>query len=146
VCAICSTSLANRFLAHAITRNDSYSVYIQLLTLDCDGLRYCRTMSCQLACPSTPLCMNNLAQHIHDHLAPVPCKKRQTFLSVDTFHPDTHTEFSFNPCAKMITIQGLYEKLVDWQQCAAVVHRETVTIMPSCSGGGNIVVVWSSSI
>jgi len=39
----------------------------------------------------------------------------------------------------MITIQGLYEKLVDWQQCAAVVHRETVTIMPSCSGGGNIV-------
>jgi len=29
---------------------------------------------------------------------------------------------------------------VDWQQCAAVMQREAVTVMPSCSGGDNIVV------
>jgi len=31
------------------------------------------------------------------------------------------------------------EKFVDWQQCATVMQREVVTVMPSC-GGGNIVV------
>jgi hypothetical protein len=29
---------------------------------------------------------------------------------------------------------------VDWRQCAAVMQREMVTVMPSCSGGGNVVV------
>jgi hypothetical protein len=37
-------------------------------------------------------------------------------------------------------IRGLFEKFVDWRQYAAVVLREAVTVMPSCSGGGNIVV------
>jgi hypothetical protein len=32
------------------------------------------------------------------------------------------------------------EKFVDWRQCAAVMDREAVTVMPSCSGGGNVVV------
>jgi hypothetical protein len=34
---------------------------------------------------------------------------------------------------------------MDWRQCAAVMQREAVTVMPSCSGGSNVVVVWSSS-
>jgi len=30
---------------------------------------------------------------------------------------------------------------VDWRHCAAVMKKELVTVMPSCSGGGNVVVV-----
>jgi hypothetical protein len=29
---------------------------------------------------------------------------------------------------------------MDWQQCTAVMQSEEVTVMPSCRGGGNIVV------
>jgi hypothetical protein len=48
----------------------------------------------------------------------------------------------------LINIQGPFEKLVDWRQCAVVMQREAVTVMPSCSGGGggNIVVARSSSL
>jgi uncharacterized membrane protein len=38
-------------------------------------------------------------------------------------------------------IRGRFEKFVDWQQCAAVMQREAVTLMPSCSGEDNVVVV-----
>jgi hypothetical protein len=38
-------------------------------------------------------------------------------------------------------IQGPFERFVDWQQCTAVMQRVAVTIVPSCSGGGNVVVV-----
>jgi hypothetical protein len=37
-------------------------------------------------------------------------------------------------------IRGPFEKFVDWRQCAAVMQREAVTVMPSCSDGGNAVV------
>jgi hypothetical protein len=37
-------------------------------------------------------------------------------------------------CARTI------EKFVDWRQLAAVMHREAVIVMPSYSGGGNVVV------
>jgi hypothetical protein len=33
-----------------------------------------------------------------------------------------------------------FGKFVDWQQCAAVMQREEVTVMPCCGGGDNIVV------
>jgi hypothetical protein len=36
-------------------------------------------------------------------------------------------------------LQEPFEKFVDWRQCAAVMQREAVTVMPSCSGGGNVV-------
>jgi len=41
-----------------------------------------------------------------------------------------------------------FEKFVDWWWlwCAAVMQREAVTIMPNCSGEGNVVVAWSSSL
>jgi hypothetical protein len=29
---------------------------------------------------------------------------------------------------------------VDWRQCAAVMQKEAVAVIPSCSGGGNVVV------
>jgi hypothetical protein len=38
-------------------------------------------------------------------------------------------------------IRGPFEKFVDYRKCAAVIQREAVTVMPSCSGGGNVVVV-----
>jgi len=39
-----------------------------------------------------------------------------------------------------------FDKLVDRQQYAAVMQREAVTVKPSCSGGANVVVAWSSSL
>jgi hypothetical protein len=36
----------------------------------------------------------------------------------------------------VILIRGPFEQFVNWWQCAAVMQREAVTIMPSCSGGG----------
>jgi len=38
-------------------------------------------------------------------------------------------------------VRGPFEKFVFWRQCAAVMQREAVTVMPSCSGVDNVVVV-----
>jgi hypothetical protein len=45
-----------------------------------------------------------------------------------------------------IFIGGPFEKFVNWRQCAAIMQREAVTVMTSCSGGGNVVVVLSSAL
>jgi hypothetical protein len=37
-------------------------------------------------------------------------------------------------------LRGPFERYVDWMQCASVMQKEVVTIMPSCSAGGNVVV------
>jgi hypothetical protein len=37
-------------------------------------------------------------------------------------------------------LRGPFDKFVDRRQCAAVMQREEVTVTPSCSGRGNIVV------
>jgi hypothetical protein len=42
--------------------------------------------------------------------------------------------------ANVSTVRGPFAKFVDWRQCAAVMQREAVTVMPSCSGGSNVVV------
>jgi hypothetical protein len=39
-----------------------------------------------------------------------------------------------------VYIRGPCAKFVDWRQCAAVMQRKMVTLMPSYSGGDNIVV------
>jgi hypothetical protein len=41
---------------------------------------------------------------------------------------------------KWIHLRGPFAKFVDWRQCVVVMHREAVTVTPSCSGGGNVVV------
>jgi hypothetical protein len=46
----------------------------------------------------------------------------------------------------LLQIRGPFAKFVDRRQFAVVMKREAVTVMPSCSGGGNIVVAWSSSL
>jgi len=33
---------------------------------------------------------------------------------------------------------GQFERFVDWRQFVAVKHREAMTVMPFCSGGGNV--------
>jgi hypothetical protein len=38
-------------------------------------------------------------------------------------------------------VQGPFEKFVDWWQITTVMQREAVTVMPSCSGEDNVVVV-----
>jgi hypothetical protein len=40
----------------------------------------------------------------------------------------------------IVVVRGPFDKFVDWRQYTAVMQRETVTVMPSCSGGGNVVV------
>jgi hypothetical protein len=37
-------------------------------------------------------------------------------------------------------IRELFAKFVDWRQCAALMQKEAMTVMPSCSGGCNVVV------
>jgi len=37
-------------------------------------------------------------------------------------------------------LRGPFEKFVDWRQCTAVMQRMAVTVMPSCSDEGNLVV------
>jgi hypothetical protein len=37
-------------------------------------------------------------------------------------------------------VGGLFEKFVDWRQCAAVMQREAMIVMPSYSSGSNVVV------
>jgi hypothetical protein len=39
-----------------------------------------------------------------------------------------------------IILRGQFENFVDWRQCVAVMQREEVTVMASCSGGSNIAV------
>jgi hypothetical protein len=36
--------------------------------------------------------------------------------------------------------RGKFEKFVDWRKYAAVMQTEAETLMPSCSGGGKVVV------
>jgi hypothetical protein len=36
-------------------------------------------------------------------------------------------------CGKM---RGPFAKFVNWRQCAVVMQRGAVTVIPSCSGGG----------
>jgi hypothetical protein len=43
-------------------------------------------------------------------------------------------------------VRGSFEKFVDWRQCAAVMQKEAVTVMPSYNGGDNVVVEKSSSL
>jgi hypothetical protein len=40
----------------------------------------------------------------------------------------------------MPNILGPFEKFVNWRQCAGGMQKEAVTVMPSCSGEGNVVV------
>jgi hypothetical protein len=42
-------------------------------------------------------------------------------------------------------IRGPLEKFVVWRQCATVMQREAMNVMPSCRDGGNVVVASSSS-
>jgi hypothetical protein len=41
---------------------------------------------------------------------------------------------------RVLNIWGSSAKFVDWRQYAAVMQREAVTVIPSCSSAGNVVV------
>jgi hypothetical protein len=43
-------------------------------------------------------------------------------------------------------MRGPFEKFADWLKCAAVMQMEAATVMPSCSGGVNVVVARSSTL
>jgi hypothetical protein len=44
---------------------------------------------------------------------------------------------------EFVKVRGPFVNFMDWRQCAAVMQREAVTVMPSCSGGGNVVLACS---
>jgi hypothetical protein len=46
----------------------------------------------------------------------------------------------------MVKVRGPFGKFVNWRQCAAVMQREAVTVMPRYSGGGIVVLARSSSL
>jgi hypothetical protein len=86
-------------------------------------------------------------------------KRQQDTVPRDTtlFQPDEHLiavqRATLSKWSHVINIILLYlhvrepfAKFVDWRQCAAVMRREAVTVMPSCSGGVNVVVAWFSSL
>jgi len=50
------------------------------------------------------------------------------------------SEFIVKHSASNCHIREPFERFLDWRHCAAVMQREAVTVMPSCSGGGNVVV------
>jgi hypothetical protein len=59
-------------------------------------------------------------------------------------HRVHYTLLSITYLMVMYQLQGYilepFEKFVEWWQCAAFMQREAVTVMPSCSVGGNAVV------
>jgi hypothetical protein len=63
-----------------------------------------------------------------------------------TFHnlfiPNTKAKLPEDaPTVKYVkNTRTILKSFVDWRQSAAVMQREAVTVMPSCSGGGNAVV------
>jgi len=38
----------------------------------------------------------------------------------------------------ILKCMGSFERFGDWRPCAAFMKREAVTVMLSCSGGGNV--------
>jgi hypothetical protein len=54
--------------------------------------------------------------------------------------PVNHTDFRQSNLQVSHHVRGPSEKFVNWQQCAAVIQKEVVTVMPSCGGGGNVIV------
>jgi len=51
-------------------------------------------------------------------------------------HRKSHAHLLYNET----DIQGPFANFVYWRQCAAVMHREGVIVIPSCNGAGNVVV------
>jgi hypothetical protein len=47
---------------------------------------------------------------------------------------------TYNFTSVACNVRGPFAKFMDWRQCAAVMQREAVTVMPSCSGRGDVVV------
>jgi predicted ATPase len=82
-------------------------------------------------------------------------KKRRGTSDLTSPHTHTHTHTRVEICAPLsatlqritnyypdiaLNIRRSFEKFVDWRQCTALMQMKAVTVMPSCSGGGNVVV------
>jgi hypothetical protein len=81
--------------------------------------------------------------HLHAFLnsAPVFSFMAMIFLTTGTIR------LTLNSINNSLPIyEGRLQKFVDWRQCAAVMQREALTVMPSCSGGGSVVVASSSCL
>jgi hypothetical protein len=58
----------------------------------------------------------------------------------------SQTTIAGSNSARGMDVGGPFDKFMDWRQCAAVMQREAVIVMPSCSDAGNVVVAWSASL
>jgi hypothetical protein len=63
-------------------------------------------------------------------------------LSVIPRVEETYTNYLLLSCPVLFSFdrQESFEKFMDWRQCAAVMQREAVTVIPSFNGGGNVIV------
>jgi hypothetical protein len=86
--------------------------------------------------------------HLNDtHFLSTLCQVSETLDSSSKYAYEV-IFISLSPVAgscESVNIWGPFETFVDWRQCAAVTQMEEVTVMPSCSGGGEVVVAWPSS-
>jgi len=56
------------------------------------------------------------------------------------------TIYAFQPDRFNAYIREPLQNFEDWLQCAAVMRREAVTVMPIYSGGGDVVAAGASSL
>jgi hypothetical protein len=86
------------------------------------------------------------------NILPSSCYRDDARFSHDPFHAFRFALLAFETLTSIrpysvashmcvyVHMQGPFEMFVDWRQCAAVMQRKAVTVMPSCSDGGNVVV------
>jgi hypothetical protein len=67
-------------------------------------------------------------------------RPRDTWMVTSTAHSTANRSTFVSGALLERHLREPFEKFVDWWQCAAVMQREAVTVMPSCDGGGNVVV------
>jgi hypothetical protein len=52
----------------------------------------------------------------------------------------SHIPQVLGSCNIFRNVRGPFKRFVDLRQCAAVMQREAVNVVPSCGGGGKVVV------
>jgi hypothetical protein len=96
---------------------------------------------------------NNFMEGTNTLCTPMTAHKYTTFVGVTIRVPYSHLSICMSlywhknlACITKVRIRGPFEKFVDWRQCVAIMQMGAVNVMPSCSGGSNVVVAWSSSL
>jgi hypothetical protein len=102
-----------------------------------------KPVSISVRYPSCPL---SLAAFITSYLAKSTnfSLSHHTIFIINCYFVPLSSKYSQSPVLEhpqSVCFTPIYVgNFVDWRQYAAVMQREAVTVMPSCRGGGNVVV------